>query len=124
MTTSMKNSISNIMVLFCEAEKKCTFVDVKSIIRRMNNEIANLKNEQIGGMGIGLINPFFKILDTAVIVSRYVEEYASKALSYRLFVEHEDVVTLTMKICDEADNLAIEISKLSNGMKKDLVLSK
>lgn len=118
MTTSMKNSISNIMVLFCEAETKCTFVDVKSIIGRMNNDIANLKNEYTGGMVIGIINPFFKTLDTAVIVSKYVEEYASKALSYRLFVEHEDVVTLTIKICHEADDLAIEISKLSKEMKR------
>lgn len=121
MTTSMNTSISNIMKLFQQLKTECTFVDVDNIITRMNNEIANLKNEYTGGMVIGIINPFFKTLDTAVIVSRYVEEYTSKALSYRLFVEHEDVITLTIKICNEADNLVIEIGKLSNETKKDLV---
>jgi hypothetical protein len=114
----MKTSISNIMKLFQQLKTDCTFVDVDNIITRMNNDIANLKNEYTSGMVIGIINPFFKTLDTAVIVSRYVEEYTSKALSYRLFVEHENVITLTMKICDEADNLAIEISKISKEMKK------
>jgi hypothetical protein len=109
------------MKLFQQLQIECTFVDVDNIITRMNNEIANLKNEYTGGMLIGIINPFFKTLDTAVIVSRYVEEYTSKAISFHLFVEHEDVITLTIKICNEADNLTMEIRKLSNEAKMDLV---
>ena len=70
---SIQENIDKIMTLF---QKVGSF----SYLCQMNEEIAKLPNEY-SGMASGIINPYFKLLNTAEIVYTHVWEFTGKMLS-------------------------------------------
>jgi hypothetical protein len=104
---SIQENIDKIMTLFQEAGSMC--IDVTETIRQMNEEIAKLPNEYTG-MASGIINPFFKLLNTAEIVYAYVEEFTVKILSKESLTSNQFVIIV--KMIENANNIAVDIKKL------------
>ena len=104
---SIQENIDKIMTLFQEMESMC--IDVTETIRQMNEEIAKLPNEYTG-MASGIINPYFKLLNTAEIVYTYVREFTVKILSHESLTTNEMVIVL--KMIETANNIALDIHKL------------
>jgi hypothetical protein len=98
---SIQENIDKIMALFQQVDS--------FNIRQLNEKIAKLPNEYTG-MASGIINPYFKLLNTAEIVYTYVWEFTGKYLSQELLTRNQMVIILQMM--EIANNIALEIHKL------------
>jgi hypothetical protein len=97
------------MTLFQQAETLYPLVDVNDIRRQMNEDIAKLENEYTG-MASGIINPFFKLLNTAQIVCKYVGEFTLTVVLIETLTINQIVIIEEM--IEITDNIALEIKKL------------
>jgi hypothetical protein len=99
---SIQENIDKIMTLFNQVE---SFND----IHKINEEISKLPNEYTG-MASGIINPYFKLLNTAEIVYTHVWEFTGKILSQESLTRNQMVIILQMM--ETANNIALDIHKL------------
>ena len=113
MTDTIQTNIDEILQLFLKGAEisSCQHVDVQDMNRAMNEEISMLDNGYDGVLLGGVINPWFKLLDTASIVSAYVAKYTSCVIQYSSQMDIEHVIIVT-QMTNKIDLVAYEIKKL------------
>jgi len=117
MTETIQTNIDEILQLFlrCADMRSCEHVDVQDMNRAMNEEISMLNDGVLLG---GVINPLFKLLDTATIVSTYVAKYTSGVIQYSSQMDIEHIILVT-EMSERIDLVAVEIKKLRKTLSVD-----
>lgn len=75
-----------------------TFIDVKNIIQKMNNELSLIKNEYDGVLLGGLINPLFCMLEKLVIMCLYAQEYIHIVCENGLVIDENHLIIANQMI--------------------------
>lgn len=119
MTDTIQTNIDEILHLFLRSVEisSCQHVDVQDMNRAMNEEISMLDNGYDGLLLGGVINPWFKLLDTASIVSAYVAKYTSCVIQYSSQMDIEHIILAT-EMSSKIDLVAEEIKKLKTKIHK------
>jgi hypothetical protein len=89
----------------------CDEFDVQDMNRRMSEEIGMLTHEYQGVFLGGAINPFFRLLDTASILSAYVKKYTNSVIQYSSQMDIEHIILVT-QMSNRIDQIYEEIKKL------------
>ena len=117
MTDIIQTNIDDILNMFQRATvvSGCDYVDVQDMNQRMSEEIGMLTHEYEGVFLGGVINPLFRLMDTASIVGGYVTKYTSCVIQYssQLDIEH---VMLATQMSHNMDRVAEEIKKLRSSL--------
>lgn len=110
MTDIIQTNIDDILNMFQRATvvSGCDYVDVQDMNQRMSEEIGMLTHEYEGVFLGGVINPLFRLMDTASILSVYVTKYTSCVIQYssQMDIEH---VMLATQMSHNMDRVAEEI---------------
>jgi len=111
--TDIQENIDQILSLFERAAnvEGCSYVDVEEMIELMNEEISIINDDYEGSLLGGVINPLFKKLDTALIVSSYVKNYTNNVITYSSLMEQEHII-LASQMTDKMNKVSDEIKKL------------
>ena len=119
MAEIIQTNIDEILQLFLRSAEisSCQQVDVQDMNRAMNEEISRLDNGYDGVLLGGVINPCFKLLDTASIVSAYVAKYTSCVIQYSSQMDIEHIILAT-EMSSKIDLVADEIKKLRTKIHK------
>jgi hypothetical protein len=117
--TDIQENIDKILVLFERATdvEGCSYVDVEGLRELMKEEVALLTDDYDGTLLGGVVNPFFKTLDTAAIVCSYVRHYTNNVIVYSSLMEQEHIIIAT-EMMDLVYTIEIEIKKLNVKLKK------
>ena len=117
MTDIIQTNIDDILNMFQRATvvSGCDYVDVQDMNQRMSEEIGMLTHEYEGVFLGGVINPLFRLMDTASIVGGYVTKYTSCVIQYssQMDIEH---VMLATQMSHNMDRVAEEIKKLRSSL--------
>lgn len=115
----IQTNLDEILQLFLRSAviSSCQHVDVQHMNRAMNEEISMLDNGYDGLLLGGVINPWFKLLDTASIVSAYVAKYTSCVIQYSSQMDIEHIILAT-EMSSKIDLVADEIKKLRTKIHK------
>ena len=113
MTDIIQTNIDDILNMFQRATvvSGCDYVDVQDMNQRMSEEIGMLTHEYEGVFLGGVINPFFRLMDMASIMSGYVTKYTSCVIQYSFLMDLEHVMLAT-QMSEKMDQIATEIKKL------------
>lgn len=119
MTDIIQTNIDDILSMFQRGGQisSCEQFDVKDMNRRMSEEIGMLSHEYQGVLLGGAINPFFRLLDTASILSAYVTKYTNSVIQYSSQMDIEHIILVT-QMSDKMDLIADEIKKLKSSLVK------
>ena len=119
MTDIVQTNIDDILSMFQRGGQisSCEQLDVKDMNRRMSEEIGMLTHEYQGVFLGGAINPFFRLLDTASILSGYVAKYTSGVIKYSSQMDLEHIILVT-QMSDKMDQISEEIKKLRSSLVK------
>ncbi len=113
MTDIIQTNIDDILNMFQQAAELsgCDYVDVQDMNQRMSEEIGMLTHEYEGVFLGGVINPLFRLMDTASILSGYVTKYTNCVIQYSSLMDLEHVMLAT-QMSHKMDQIASEIKKL------------
>lgn len=113
MTHIIQTNLDEILQLFLRSAdvRSCEHVDVQDMNRAMNEELSILDNEYDGVLLGGVINPLFRLLDTATIVTTYVKKYTSCVIQYSSQMDIEHIILAT-EMSERIDLVAVEIKKI------------
>jgi hypothetical protein len=118
MTDIIQTNIDDILNMFQRGAevRSCEQLDLQDMNRRMSEEIGMLSHEYQGVFLAGAINPFFRLLDTASILSAYVAKYTSCVIQYSSQMDIEHIILAT-QMSDRIDRVSEEIKKLRTNLK-------
>jgi len=113
MAELIQTNIDEILQLFSRGAdvNSCEHFDVQDMNRAMNEEISMLDNGYNGVLLGGVINPLFRLLDTASVVSAYVAKYTGGVIQYSSQMDIEHIILVT-KMSHKLDLVSEEIKKL------------
>lgn len=98
--SNIQNNIDLLLSLLDRANslESSTFIDVKNIIQKMNNELSLIKNEYDGVLLGGLINPLFCMLEKLVIMCLYAQEYIHIVCENGLVIDENHLIIANQMI--------------------------
>ena len=113
MTDIIQTNIDDILSMFQRGAevRSCEQFDVKDMNRCMSEEISMVTDEYDGVFLSGAINPFFRLLDTASILSAYVAKYTSSVIQYSSQMDIEHIILVT-QMSNRIDQISEEIKNL------------
>jgi len=96
--------------------RSCDEFDVRDMNQCMNEELSMLDNGYDGVLLGGVINPFFRFLDMALILSAYIKKYTSGVIQYSSQMDIEHIILVT-QMSDRIDHVSEEIKNLRSKFK-------
>ena len=117
--TDIQTNIDDILRMFqLGAEvRSCDELDVRDMNQCMSEELSMLDNGYDGVLLGGVINPLFRLLDTALILSAYIKKYTSGVIQYSSKMDIEHIILVT-QMSDRIDQVFEEIKKLRSSLVK------
>ncbi len=122
MTDTIQTNIDEILQLFSRGAqlqgadmRSCQQVDVQDMNLAMNEELSMLDNGYDGVLLGSIINQWFRLLDTASVVSAYVAKYTGGVIQYSSQMDIEHIILVT-KMSHKLDLVSEEIKKLRTNL--------
>jgi hypothetical protein len=122
MTDIVQTNIDEILQLFSRGAhlqgadmNSCQQVDVQDMNQAMNEELSMLDSGYDGVLLGSVINPLFRLLDTASVVSAYVAKYTNGVIQYSSQMDIEHIILVT-QMSDKIERVSEEIKKLRKNL--------
>lgn len=117
MTDIIQTNIDDILRMFQRGAevRSCDHLDLQGMNQCMSEELSMLDNGYDGVLLGGVINPFFRLLDTALILSAYITKYTSGVIQYSSQMDIEHIILVT-QMSDRIDQISAEIKKLRTNL--------
>ncbi len=122
MTDIVQTNIDEILQLFSRGAQlqssdmnSCQQVDVQDMNQAMSEELSMLDSGYDGVLLGSVINPLFRLLDTASVVSAYVAKYTNGVIQYSSQMDIEHIILVT-QMSDKIERVSEEIKKLRKNL--------